>query len=124
MIKPLEELENKIDPKILSDAEKITDEMLSDMNHNTNETKFLYEPDTVSPPGDSLLDILVQLNITQAEFSKLLGYPEKTINGIIDGEEMITPQIAIELERVLGASAEFWNRREAHYRLFLARQKK
>jgi HTH-type transcriptional regulator / antitoxin HigA len=87
------------------------------------ETKLLYTPDTVSAPGTTLLDILEERGITQAELAKRTGRPLKTINEIINGKAAITPETAIQLERVLRTSAEFWNRREAGYRAYLARQK-
>jgi len=85
--------------------------------------KLFYQPDTVSPPGDTLLDLLEERGMTQAELAERTGRPHKTINEIITGKAMIMPETAIQLERVLGAPAEFWNQREAHYRAFLARQK-
>ncbi|MBU1411455.1 ImmA/IrrE family metallo-endopeptidase, partial [Myxococcota bacterium] len=48
--------------------------------------------------------------------------PVKTINEIIKGKAAITPETAIQLERVFGAPASFWMNREARYREALARQ--
>ena len=87
------------------------------------QTKLLYHPDRVSAPGATLLDLLEERGMAQAELAKRTGRPLKTINEIIKGKAAITSETAIQLERVLGTPAEFWNQREANYRAYLARQK-
>ncbi|MFP4338495.1 MAG: HigA family addiction module antitoxin [Halothece sp.] len=81
-----------------------------------------YQPDYVSPPGDTLEEILEEREMTQAELATRMGRPKKTINEIIKGKAEITPETALQLERVLGVSATFWNNRQQRYREFLARQ--
>jgi addiction module HigA family antidote len=73
-----------------------------------------------SPPGDSLSETLLYLGMTQAELAKRTGRPKKTINEIIKGKAAITPDTAIQLERVLGTTASFWNNRENDFRQSLA----
>jgi Zn-dependent peptidase ImmA (M78 family)/transcriptional regulator with XRE-family HTH domain len=51
-----------------------------------------------------------------------MGRPKKTISEIINGKAAITPETALQLERVLGIPASFWNNRERDYREALARQ--
>lgn len=85
--------------------------------------KNAYRPDSVSIPGDTLADLLEERSMTQAELAERTGRPLKTINEIIKGKSAITPETAIQFERVLGTPAEFWNQREANYRAFLARKK-
>ena len=80
-----------------------------------------YEPDYVSPPGETLRDALKSLRMSQAALARRMGRPVKTINEIIKGKAGITPETALQLERVLGIPAHFWNAREGHYREFLAR---
>ncbi|MFP4008209.1 MAG: HigA family addiction module antitoxin [Spirulinaceae cyanobacterium] len=82
-----------------------------------------YQPDEVSPPGETLEELLEEREMTQAELATRMGRPKKTINEIIKGKAEITPETALQLERVLGVSATFWSNRERHYRDFLARQK-
>lgn len=82
-----------------------------------------YQPDFASHPGETLRDILEEKGMTQSQLAKQMGRPRKTINEIIQGKASITPQTAIQLERVLGASAEFWINREGQYRLNLERIK-
>jgi len=49
-----------------------------------------------------------------------MGRPKKTINEIIQGKAQITPETALQLERVVGIPADFWVERERRYRLKLA----
>ena len=81
-----------------------------------------YKPDSVSPPGDSLLDTLEALGMTQTELSERSGLAPKTVNHIISGKASISETTALLLERVLGTPAHFWLVREAKYREFLARK--
>ena len=81
-----------------------------------------YIPDTVSPPGETLQEILEEIGMTQAELAERTGRPEKTIGEIIKGKAAITPETAIRLEQVLGTPAEFWSRREQKFRDWLARR--
>lgn len=82
-----------------------------------------YTPNEVSPPGATLLDLLDERGMSQAELSARSGRPLKTINEIVKGKAAITAETAIQLERVLGVPAAFWNNREAQYRESLARRK-
>ena len=81
-----------------------------------------YRPDSVSPPGDSLLDTLEALGMSQTELSERSGLSQKTVNQIISGKAPISEGTALLLERVLGTPAHFWLAREAKYREFLARK--
>ena len=77
--------------------------------------------DYAIPPGETLLESIDSLGMTQAELSRRMGRPLKTINEIIKGKAMITADTALQLERVLGAPARFWLNLEANYREDLAR---
>lgn len=72
-------------------------------------------------PGELLSELLNERRISQSELARRMGRPIKTINEIINGKAAITPQTAIQLERVLGTSATFWVNAEATYRHDLAR---
>lgn len=75
-----------------------------------------YNPDVVSPPGETLLEILKDRGMSRAELAERTCLTKKTINEIIRGGAALTPEIAIKLERVLGTPASFWNNREQNYR--------
>jgi addiction module HigA family antidote len=79
-----------------------------------------YNPDYVSPPGETLLETLEVLRMSQAELAGRTGKALKTINEIVKGKAPITPETALQLERVLGVPARFWNNRERRYREFQA----
>ncbi|MBI3679842.1 MAG: ImmA/IrrE family metallo-endopeptidase [Acidobacteria bacterium] len=81
-----------------------------------------YTPDQVSPPGATLAELLEGRSMTQAELAARTGRPKQHINEIVAGKAPITHDMAIQLERSLGAPAAFWNTREARYREHLARQ--
>jgi HTH-type transcriptional regulator / antitoxin HigA len=87
----------------------------------SNTIQNQYTPDYVSPPGETLLEILEEQGMSQAELAERTGRPKKTINEIINGKATITPETALQLERVLGIPASFWNNRERQYREALAR---
>ncbi len=82
-----------------------------------------YRPDYVSPPGETLLETLEMIGMSQAELARRTGRPHKTINEIIRGKTAVTAETAVQLERVLGISAGFWIRREHLYQETLARLK-
>ncbi len=74
-----------------------------------------YNPDYVSPPGETLEEVLEERGMSQAELAERTGRPKKTINEIINAKAAITPETALQLERVLGIPASFWNNRERRY---------
>lgn len=81
-----------------------------------------YLPDWVSPPGETLLETIEALGMSQTDLANRMGRPIKTINEIIKGKAAITPETALQLEKVLGVPARFWLNREQQYRESLARQ--
>lgn len=81
-----------------------------------------YRPDYGVPPGETLQETIEAIGMTQAELAERMGLTTKTINFIIKGNGPITPETALQLERVLGTPASFWNSRERQYREALAKQ--
>ncbi len=82
-----------------------------------------WQPDWSVPPGDVLLEALEERSMTQAELARRMGRPLKTINEIVKAKAAVTPDTAIQLERALGVSAQFWNGLETNYRAQIARRK-
>ena len=89
----------------------------------SSHTPNVYTPDVVSPPGETLLEVLESRRMSQAELAERAGRPKKTINEIIKGKAAITAETAIQFERVLGIPASFWIAREQNYRESIARAK-
>ncbi len=80
-----------------------------------------YSPEAVSPPGETLEEVLEARRMSQSEFAERTGRPKKTINEIVKGKAAITPETAIQFERVLGIPSSFWMAREQNSRESLAR---
>lgn len=80
-------------------------------------------PNYAVPPGETLLETIEALGMSQAELAQRTGRPKKTINEIIKGKAAITPETALQLEKVLGTPASFWNNLERNYRERVARLK-
>lgn len=80
-----------------------------------------YNPTSVTPPGETLSELLEERGLTQKELSLRLGRSGKNLSQIVNGKAPITPDLALDLERVLGTPAHFWNNRESRYREWLSR---
>jgi HTH-type transcriptional regulator / antitoxin HigA len=78
-------------------------------------------PDWISPPGDTIVDLMEERDWSQAELSQRLGFSTKHLNQLIKGKVSLSNEAALRLERVLGSTANFWLNREAKYREHLAR---
>src|SRR2546427_13260997 len=87
----------------------------------TEQIRNQYVPDTVSAPGETLEEVLESRGMSQAELAERTGPPKKTISEIVKGKAAITPETALQFERVLGIPAGFWIAREQSYRESLAR---
>ncbi|NBC15766.1 MAG: helix-turn-helix domain-containing protein [Bacteroidetes bacterium] len=81
-----------------------------------------YAPATVTPPGGTLRDLLDEQGMSQAELAERMGRSTKFISNLVNGKAPLSQDVALELERVLGVPARFWNRREQQYRESMARQ--
>ena len=75
-----------------------------------------YSPDWVSPPGETLADILEERGMTRSQFGEMLGWSVEDVEQVIEGEKMIDGEIALAFESVLGISSIFWLNREKNYR--------
>jgi len=87
----------------------------------SEDKKNQFVPDYAVPPGETLLDTLEAIGMSQAELAERTGRPKKTINEIIKGKSAIKPETALQFERVLGIPAGFWNNLERNYEETLAR---
>lgn len=69
-----------------------------------------------TPPGATIKEQLVDRGMSQKEFATRMDMSEKHISRLINGEVMLTPDVAMRLEMVLGLPAHFWNNLESIYR--------
>jgi HTH-type transcriptional regulator/antitoxin HigA len=70
--------------------------------------KNTYNPQTITPPKDFLIEALEEHNMGPKEFAIRTGKPEKTISAILNGKSNITPEMAIQFEKALKIPAHFW----------------
>ena len=85
-----------------------------------NDLSTRFAPDWVSPPGDTLLDMLEERGWTHAELAERLDYSPKHVSLLINGKVTLSEDAAQRLSSVLGAPVGFWLTREAQYRERLA----
>ena len=81
-----------------------------------------FQPDYAVPPGETLVELLDETGMTQTELARRLGVSVKHVNQVIRGGASISAEFALGLEKVLGATADFWLNREGQYRADLARR--
>lgn len=79
------------------------------------------ERELLSKPGDTILETLEYMRMSQAELAERLGKTPSKVNDIIAGKEPITVNTALQLEKVLNIDAQFWLNREMIYREKLSR---
>lgn len=80
-----------------------------------------FRPDWASAPGDTIADILQDKGLSVADFADLMGHSPEKANDLLQGRATITIETARRLERVLGASLEFWVSRDYQYRQDISR---
>lgn len=85
------------------------------------ETTNQYNPQTVSHPGTTLAEILIEKEMGSKEFAVRTGKPEKTISDVLNGKSGITPEMGILFEQVLKIPSTFWINRQRIYDEYLAR---
>ncbi|MBK9730016.1 MAG: ImmA/IrrE family metallo-endopeptidase [Chitinophagaceae bacterium] len=84
-------------------------------------TKLRDERELLSKPGDTILETIEHLKMSQVELAERMGKTPPKINDITAGKEPITILTALQLEKVLGIDAQFWLNRETLYREKLSR---
>ena len=75
-----------------------------------------FNPDWVSPPGNTIADLLEERGWKQGDLAIRLGYTQKHVSLLINGRVPITADAAQRLARVLGSTPNFWLTLEANYR--------
>lgn len=70
----------------------------------------------LSPPGDTIQEHIDFIEMIQSQLAHKIGVPLEKIKDVITGNDKITPQFTIKLEKALGIPANFWLNREKTYR--------
>ena len=81
-----------------------------------------FSPDWVSPPGETIADLLQERGLSAAELARRTGFTKKHINELLHGRAPVNADTALCLESVLGSTASFWLARESQFREALARR--
>ena len=84
----------------------------------------IFQPNWVSAPGDTIIDIMEERELSTEDLAISLGLSSIITQKIIDGAEFITEELSVKLAKTLGASEDFWLRREFQYRESLVRLSK
>jgi HTH-type transcriptional regulator/antitoxin HigA len=80
-----------------------------------------FEPDWLSAPGGTILDVMEERGLSSKELAGLLGYSLERTEKLITGKESITRDVASLLAERVGGSEKFWLSREKNYRNEVAR---
>jgi addiction module HigA family antidote len=76
-------------------------------------------------PGRVLAEVyMVEMGLNQTQLADRIGCAHRKVNEIINGKRGVTADFALDLERVLGTTAEIWVTMQAAYDLGLARRQK
>jgi len=71
-------------------------------------------------PGEFLKEMLDELNISQAEFSRKIGLSAMRISHVIQGARPVTAEMALLFGKAFGQSAQYWINLQTAYDLKMA----
>jgi HTH-type transcriptional regulator / antitoxin HigA len=75
-----------------------------------------FQPDWISPPGETIADILRRKRMPLTDFAKKVELQDDAAKALIGGSIAIDENLAARLEAALGPSAAFWMAREVQFR--------
>ena len=81
-----------------------------------------HHSDLAIPPGEFLEEVIADLGMNKDELARRMNRPPAKLSAIFRGDKTITPDTALQLEKVVGVPAHVWTGLESEYRLTLARQ--
>jgi addiction module HigA family antidote len=84
---------------------------------------YEFKPDYAVHPGEYLEEVLEARGIKKGELADRLGISFKHLSQVVNGQAPLSATLAVQLERVLGVSAEIWNNLNADYELFQERKR-
>ena len=85
-------------------------------------TEMSIHSDLAIPPGEYLEEVIAALDMSKDELARRMRRPAAKLSAVYKGEKAITPDTALQLEKVLGVPAHIWLGLESEYRLTLARR--
>jgi HTH-type transcriptional regulator/antitoxin HigA len=78
--------------------------------------------DLAIPPGEYLEEVIAELDMSKDELARRMRRPAAKLSAVFKGDKAITPDTALQLEKVVGVPAHIWLGLESEYRLTIARQ--
>ena len=85
-------------------------------------TEASIHSDLAIPPGEYLEEVIAELDMSKDELARRMRRPPAKLSAVFKGEKAITPDTALQLEKVVGVPAHIWLGLESEYRLTLARR--
>ena len=85
-------------------------------------TEKTIHSDLAVPPGEYLEEVIAELDMNKDELARRMRRPAAKLSAVFKGQKAITPDTALQLEKVLGVPAHIWLGLESEYRLTLARR--
>ncbi len=82
-----------------------------------------YQPDAVTHPGELLRVELEDRGMSQVDFAVRAGLSTKHVNQVLKGSAVMSSDVAVTLERVLGTPASLWTNLEARWQENRSRQR-
>lgn len=79
-----------------------------------------YFPSAPIHPGVTLLELIESLSLSTIELAVRTGVSKKHLSNILNSKAMITPEMALKLEKATGTKATFWNNLSRNYQASLA----
>jgi HTH-type transcriptional regulator/antitoxin HigA len=75
-----------------------------------------FNPDWVSPPGDTIRDLQECKGVSDQALALALQLDEPALQDLLDGRLPIDSALAERLASAVGGTKDFWLRREGNYR--------
>ncbi|HDJ9379622.1 TPA: ImmA/IrrE family metallo-endopeptidase [Escherichia coli] len=75
-----------------------------------------FQPDWVSPPGDTIIDLMDEHGLSGEELSKRIGLSLIRGKQLLEGKIRLNESLACKLEELFNVSTDFWIKREVAYR--------
>ncbi len=80
-----------------------------------------FQPDWFSKPGDTLLTLMEQRELTSETLAQKLGCTNEVVRGLLNGTVMVDANLAVALSKHVGGTPKFWQMRQEKYQDALAR---
>jgi Zn-dependent peptidase ImmA (M78 family)/plasmid maintenance system antidote protein VapI len=77
-----------------------------------------FNPDWVSPPGDTIIGLLDEFGFSVEELGRRIGLPRSKTDKLLTGDVSIEDSIAHRLESTFNVSSKFWLSRDEVYQNF------